>query len=202
MLESCGGWDPYNVTEDADLGLRITRWGGRVIVLNSTTWEEAPRTLRQWLPQRTRWLKGWMITLLVHTRSPRSLARELGPWRTFGLFAITGGMLMSSLVHLAFYGLLIGNLFAGNLLLWPETAVGQVVAILTAFNLAAGYGSAMLLGIVAGSRRHGWAALLWALTMPLYWMLVSAAAIRAGWQLVRAPHLWEKTSHEARRRRA
>ena len=78
VLESVGGWDPYNVTEDADLGIRLARNGWHVGVLSSTTWEEAPPTFRIWKGQRTRWLKGWMQTYLVHMRCPRRLWRELG----------------------------------------------------------------------------------------------------------------------------
>ena len=69
VLDAVGGWDPYNVTEDADLGIRLARSGWHVGVLNSTTWEEAPPTFRIWKGQRTRWLKGWMQTYLVHMRA-------------------------------------------------------------------------------------------------------------------------------------
>jgi glycosyltransferase XagB len=68
VLDAVGGWDPYNVTEDADLGIRLARGGWHVGVLASTTWEEAPPTFRVWQGQRTRWLKGWMQTYLVHMR--------------------------------------------------------------------------------------------------------------------------------------
>src|SRR5436305_4568717 len=81
---------------------------GRIAMLSSTTWEEATTGFGQWLPQRTRWLKGWMITLLVHTRQPGRLLGDLGVWRTFGLLALVGGMLLSSLVHLGFYLLIAG----------------------------------------------------------------------------------------------
>ncbi len=74
-LDEVGAWDPFNVTEDADLGIRLARNGWQVGVLNSTTWEEAPSTFRSWLSQRTRWLKGWMQTYLVHAREPLA-ARE------------------------------------------------------------------------------------------------------------------------------
>ena len=59
-LREAGGWDPYNVTEDADLGMRLARLGYRCGVIESTTFEEAPATTRRWLGQRSRWLKGWM----------------------------------------------------------------------------------------------------------------------------------------------
>ena len=67
-LLACGGWDPFNVTEDADLGIRLHRLGWQTGVIASTTYEEAPQRWSVWLPQRTRWLKGWMQTYLVHTR--------------------------------------------------------------------------------------------------------------------------------------
>ena len=77
-LISVGAWDPYNVTEDADLGIRLARQGYRTGVLGSTTWEEAPPVFGIWIKQRTRWLKGWMQTYLVHTRDLRRLNRDLG----------------------------------------------------------------------------------------------------------------------------
>lgn len=65
VLDAVGGWDPYNVTEDADLGIRLARHGWHVGVLKSTTWEEAPPSFRIWKGQRTRWLKGWMQTSMI-----------------------------------------------------------------------------------------------------------------------------------------
>ncbi len=71
VLRRVGGWDAWNVTEDADLGLRLARFGRRVGALDSDTYEEAPADFRDWFGQRRRWLKGWMQTLAVHTRAPR-----------------------------------------------------------------------------------------------------------------------------------
>ncbi len=69
-------WDPFNVTEDADLGIRLARSGYRCAMLGSTTYEEAPAGFMSWLRQRTRWLKGYMQTWLVHMRDPaRAMAR-------------------------------------------------------------------------------------------------------------------------------
>ena len=68
-LDAVGGWDPFNVTEDADLGVRLARFGYRSSTLDTATLEEAPEALLPWLRQRTRWFKGWMQTLLVHTRA-------------------------------------------------------------------------------------------------------------------------------------
>jgi cellulose synthase/poly-beta-1,6-N-acetylglucosamine synthase-like glycosyltransferase len=91
------------VTEDADLGIRLARSGWHVGVLSSSTWEEAPSTFRVWLGQRTRWLKGWMQTYLVHMREPRRLWRGLGARRFVGLQVLMGGLVLSALVHPWFY---------------------------------------------------------------------------------------------------
>jgi cellulose synthase/poly-beta-1,6-N-acetylglucosamine synthase-like glycosyltransferase len=84
VVEHAGGWDAFNVTEDADLGIRLARLGYEVRVLNATTREEAPQTFTIWFRQRTRWLKGWMQTYLVHMREPGRLLRDLGPYRFAG----------------------------------------------------------------------------------------------------------------------
>ncbi len=96
-------WDPFNVTEDADLGMRLVRSGYRCAMIPSTTYEEAPRHLMSWLRQRTRWLKGYVQTWLVHMRSPRQLWRELGPLGFLGFQTVVGGTILSALVHPWFY---------------------------------------------------------------------------------------------------
>ncbi len=98
-LEDVGGWDPFNVTEDADIGLRLARFGYEVATLDLPTLEEAPAALLPWFRQRTRWFKGWLQTWLVHMRHPIRLAGELGWWRLLG-FNLTGtGILVSALIH-------------------------------------------------------------------------------------------------------
>src|SRR6185312_14288216 len=98
-LHAVGAWDPYNVTEDADLGLRLARFGYRAMAINSSTYEEAPSQLGPWLRQRTRWFKGWMQTWLTHARSPGKLWRELGPLRFAVVQLTVGGNVLASLVH-------------------------------------------------------------------------------------------------------
>jgi cellulose synthase/poly-beta-1,6-N-acetylglucosamine synthase-like glycosyltransferase len=94
-------WDPFNVTEDADLGMRLARSGYRCAMLSSTTYEEAPLRLSSWLRQRTRWLKGYVQTWLVHMRSPRKLWRELGPRGFLGFQTVIGGTILSALHRLS-----------------------------------------------------------------------------------------------------
>jgi cellulose synthase/poly-beta-1,6-N-acetylglucosamine synthase-like glycosyltransferase len=201
LLVELGAWDPFNVTEDADLGIRIARAGYRTAVLASTTWEEAPSVLGAWLRQRTRWLKGWMQTYLVHTRRLRQLHRELGPGSAIGFHALMGGLIASALMHPLFYALIAYHWLSGSLLAPAETTAGAVLWAIAAVNLGVGYLVSILVGVVSVLRRRRPGLALHALLMPLYWLLISAAAYRAAWQLVRDPYLWEKTEHGARRRR-
>jgi cellulose synthase/poly-beta-1,6-N-acetylglucosamine synthase-like glycosyltransferase len=199
VLEEVGGWDPYNVTEDADLGIRLARGGWRVEVLASTTWEEAPVTLKTWLGQRKRWLKGWMQTYLVHMRQPRRLLRELGGRSFLGLQVLMGGLLLSALVHPWYYVLAALDAAYDILAVSGETAAGRLLWWLGLFNLVTGYVTGVALGGMATTLR-GWRGLAThALLMPAYWLLISYAAYEALWQFVTAPYYWEKTEHSARR---
>src|SRR6185437_2195591 len=99
VLREVGGWDSHNVTEDADLGFRLARFGYRSVTFSSTTFEEAPIAFGAWLRQRTRWMKGWVQTWLVHMRRPWRLWREAGPSAFFTLNLIVGGNVLTALVY-------------------------------------------------------------------------------------------------------
>ncbi len=190
ILQKVGGWDPYNVTEDADLGMRLARLGYRSTVIQSTTYEEAPARFRPWLRQRTRWCKGWMQTWLVHMRSPRQLRRDLGTLGFIIFQLLVGGTVMASLVHSLFVAKLLTELvLAGS---DPDTLVAMTSH---AIFLAAGYVAFIGVCLVGLFRRKllrcAWALIL----LPIYWMLLSLAAWRALFQLVRDPYRWEKTEH-------
>lgn len=201
VLDQWIGWDPFNVTEDADLGIRLARTGGRIGMLTSTTWEEAPVHFGAWLRQRTRWLKGWMQTYLVHTRQPLRLLRELGPACFAGFHLYSGGLVLSALVFPLFCGLTMLELWEGG---WvpPPGMAGRALWTLALFNVAAAYLASVLAAAVAAWRRRRLWLAAHAPLMPLYWLLISLAAYRALFQLATAPHLWEKTEHRARSRRS
>jgi glycosyltransferase involved in cell wall biosynthesis len=188
-------WDPYNVTEDADLGTRLARSGYRCGVLHSTTFEEAPLSFMPWLRQRTRWLKGFVRTYLVHLRSPLKLWRELGPRGFLAFQVMIGGTVLSALIHPWFYGLVLLDLVRGEFLARPESMLGVPFWVLAAGNFVVGYAAAMGLGYLT-VRARGFKPLLRQVAlMPVYWLLVSAAAYRALWQFVTARFTWEKTEH-------
>ena len=202
ILRKIGGWDPYNVTEDADLGIRLMRRGLRCHILQSTTYEEAPDRFVPWLKQRTRWLKGWMQTFLVHTRNTARFRRDVGSWRYFGFQAILGGTILSALIHPLFYVGLVIELTNGHPLTKPSDLIGSGFWHAALFNLSAGYFAAIALGWVTVYKRGLPKLMLHTLTMPVYWILTSIAAYRALFQLFSKPFLWEKTKHKKTHLRA
>ncbi|MEX0956961.1 MAG: glycosyltransferase family 2 protein [Rhizobiaceae bacterium] len=187
-LEKMGGWDPYNVTEDADLGLRMCRFGYRTETIRYPTYEIAPENWRDWRNQRTRWFKGWIQTWLVHMRNPRRLAGELG-FRSFCVSQILfAGMVLSALAHpllfvtIGWLGFSIANHGVASLL--QPALIGLDFA-----NIVLGYTAYFMLGrstLPRGKRRGLW---IVALFTPVYWFMQSIAAWRAVIQLWRDPHL-------------
>ncbi len=193
ILRAVGGWDPFNVTEDADLGLRLARLGYRVEMLNSTTFEEANCRLGNWIRQRSRWIKGHLQTWLVHMRQPGAFV-DMNGWH--GLFSIqfflagnVAGALLNPVLWGAFFYL---NTLGLSTL---ETAMPKMLHQLTLTALIAGNVCFILCAVIAPLKR-GWRHLcLFGLTAPAYWLLTSIAAYKALWQIVFRPYYWEKTDH-------
>lgn len=187
------GWDPHNVTEDADLGLRAAVEGYRVGVIDSDTDEEACGELRPWIRQRTRWIKGYMQTALVHSRSPRELVRKVGFVDAAGfLLLIAGTPLTFLLAPVMWVGTAAWFALHEPTLPLVDSGLFWLIALI---NLAAGNGVMILLNLIAAARGHSWRSAPYALLNPLYWVLHSIAAWRALIQLVRNPFYWEKTPH-------
>lgn len=190
-LRHVGGWDSFNVTEDADLGMRLARIGMRCAILPSATREEAPIDIWPWVKQRTRWMKGWMQTLLVHSSQLRLLQLQLG-WRDFLFFYLyIGGMVFAAPMHGIFLVKFTcealyyqGDLPARLAHAWPYFIV-----------LSMTYGSALISGILGLIRVRKPLLIIYQLLLPFYWILTSIAALRAAWQLAVDPFSWEKTTH-------
>lgn len=195
-LDGCGGWDPHNVTEDADLGLRLARFGWSSSVLDSVTYEEAPETLRVWRNQRSRWFKGWIQTLEVHTRDPLRLFGGLGAAKAVLALSATGAQVLSALIHPVILLWLIWQtadmLFSGAA---PSAAEFAVLAFVMT-NTALAYLSTVLLYVtVSGRRPISMTELKLFAGLPVYWLLQSLAAARAVFQFFAVPFEWEKTPH-------
>ena len=194
-LRELGSWDAFNVTEDADLGVRLSRLRYRASTIRSETGEEAPISLAAWMMQRTRWMKGWMQTFIVHNRNLRSFIGDIG-WRNFLFFEIhVGGLILTSLLHTAFLAVLVVLLALGH---WPNFEDGWDAASL--LLLVVGYGSSFSLALAGLLRRGQWRLLPYQLLLPFYWVLHSIAALRAARELLTRPYFWGKTTHGRTRR--
>lgn len=196
ILRAAGAWDPFNVTEDADLGMRLYRLGYRSDVIERQTIEDAPTSIGIWSRQRTRWFKGWLQTWLVLMRDPRAVQREMG-LKAFGVFQLLiGGMLISSLAHPLILLFLVRSVIA--MLQAPAEAVSlldMTLFVIDFSNILGSYAIFLVLGTAAmieqEKKRIGWR---W-IAVPFYWMLVSAAAWRAMIELRTNPFHWHKTPH-------
>ncbi|MGV6805907.1 MAG: glycosyltransferase family 2 protein [Ruegeria sp.] len=191
-LLELGGWDAHNVTEDADLGVRLSRARYQTEIVDTATFEEANFRAWPWVKQRSRWLKGFMVTYLVHMRSPLGLMRDLGPWRFFGVQAFflgTVGQFLLAPVLWAFWLSFLGLANPFEAVVSPEVLRACVYLFLTAeaANIIVG-----ALGALAGGRRF---LLPWVPTMPLYYLLGVLAAYKALWELAVKPFYWDKTQH-------
>jgi cellulose synthase/poly-beta-1,6-N-acetylglucosamine synthase-like glycosyltransferase len=192
-LEQLGAWDPYNVTEDADLGLRLARQGYRCGVLESTTLEESNSDFINWVKQRSRWYKGYLQTSVVHLRRPVLLYHQLG----FSGFAevllfVLGTPLLAGLNPL--FWLLTLLWFAGHPHfikdLFPAPLFYPALLCWVFGNFLVAYLT------ILTCRAIGRSDLLFAaLLVPIYWVMMAVAAIKAFWQLMASPAFWEKTAH-------
>jgi cellulose synthase/poly-beta-1,6-N-acetylglucosamine synthase-like glycosyltransferase len=200
ILRKVGGWDPHNVTEDADLGLRLARLGYRTGVIDSETSEEANCALGNWMQQRARWLKGWMQTWLVHMREPRRLLRELGCAGFMATQAWLAGLIFSSLVHPFFLAYTIWLMARGEFFPASADLIGTMVVGLNLAVLFAGYAVYVLVAWEALAKRDDRHLRPWLIYTPIYWLLISAAAWLALWQLLHNPFGWNKTRHGLVRR--
>ena len=193
VLRELHGWDPYNVTEDADLGVRLTQLRYRVGVVNSTTYEEANKNVHNWVRQRSRWLKGYMQTYLVHMRTPLKFYKKLGHVGFWGFQFFIGGTIVSVLLAPFLFGI-----FA--IWLVTQTTVFDAVfppalLYINLVNLLIGNGFLVYLFMLSGFKRHYYKLMPWSITVPAYWVLMSWAAFKGLWQLIHNPFYWEKTHH-------
>ena len=209
-LKKIGAWDPFNVTEDADLGIRLFKEGYKTSIIASRTWEEAANRLPVWINQRSRWLKGYMQTWLVHMRNPFRLLRELG-FKSFWGFQVTVfGTFFLPLLNPILWTLLI--LWFTTKAAWIEMLFPSAIYYAALFLLIVGnfffiYSNVVGVYWVLSDelRRSGYDRSIqlpfsyenikYALLTPVYWLLMSLASFKSLWQLIFKPTHWEKTEH-------
>lgn len=191
-LDHVGCWDAHNVTEDADLGIRLARFGYRTEMVGTVTLEEANNRPWPWIKQRSRWLKGYLQTWLVHSRNPRRLLRELGLKRFLGFHAL---FLCSSLQFLlmpvlwSFWLVVAGLPHPLDGFLTPDVRYGLTALFLSSEALS------VTIGAFALARSPHKTLMPWVPSLLLYFPLGCIAAYKALWELVRKPFFWDKTAH-------
>ncbi len=195
ILREIGGWDAWNVTEDADLGLRLARAGYHTGALESVTWEEAPPTLRDWLPQRRRWMKGWMQTFVTHTRRPIKLWRDLGLAHGVHVLALLASNTLGPLVGVWCTVFVLYAGIAGDLLAAQDSLLHEIANACWLGLASLGLLSIVLPTLVAMQRRKLWSCAIFLVLRPLHWLLMSAACLAALVELNRNPFHWAKTRH-------
>lgn len=192
-LRKVGAWDPYNVTEDADLGVRLAQEGYTVGVINSTTYEEANGVLPSWIKQRSRWIKGYMQTWLVHMRHPVKLWKSIGAKGFFSFHFFIGAppftMLLAPILWVITFLVWFTNTWDFGWL-FPEP-----FGTMALFNLVIGNLFLVYFGVIAALKRKYYDLVPVGILLPVYWILHSIAAYKAFWQLIFNPHYWEKTEH-------
>ena len=194
VLEEVGAWDAWNVTEDADLGLRLARRGYRTELIDTVTEEEANSRAWPWVKQRSRWLKGYAMTWGVHMRRPRRLLRDLGPWRFFGVQAI----FLGTLSQFALAPLLLSFWLLGLGLPHPlgdTLSAPALTALWAVFVFAEGV--TMLIGAIAVARKGQRRLLPWVPTLHAYYPLATLAVFKGLSEIVHSPFYWDKTEHGA-----
>ncbi len=192
VLESLGAWDAHNVTEDADLGVRLARHGYRTELIATTTQEEANGRAWPWIKQRSRWLKGYAITYGVHMRDPGQLYRDLGARRFWGFQVLFAGTLSQFLLAPVLWSfwvipfgiphpmatLLIGEVF------WAVVACFILSELTNMFAHALGVTKASKMWLIK-----------WIPTLHLYFPLAAVAAYKGLYELTWKPFYWDKTTH-------
>lgn len=189
------GWDPFNVTEDADLGVRLFKAGYKTAMIDSTTYEEANSKVGNWLRQRSRWIKGYMQTYLVHMRDPIGFIKTNG-FHAFIFQLVVGGKIAFMFIN-PFLWVATISYFAFYSLVGPtiEALYPPVVFYMAATSLVFGNFMFMYYYMIGCAKRNHWQVVKYVFLVPFYWLMVSFGATIALYQLVFKPHFWEKTIH-------
>ena len=195
VLKELQGWDPFNVTEDCDLGIRLFKKGYKTAVIDSTTWEEANSNFKNWLRQRSRWIKGYFQTFFVHNRHPITFIKEQGIHAL--IFQLIIGARMSFMLINPFLWVMTISYFALYQYVGPtiESFYPGVVFYMAVFSLIVGNFLYLYNYMIGVAKRGQWTLMKFVFLVPFYWLMASIAASIAFYQLLTKPHYWEKTIH-------
>lgn len=189
------GWDPFNVTEDCDLGIRLFKTGYKTAIIDSTTLEEANSNLKNWFRQRSRWIKGYLQTYLVHMRNPIQLIKNHGI-HAFIFQLIVGGKIAFMLINPILWLITI-SYFTLYSLVGPtiESLYPTVIFYMAVFSILIGNFICLYNYMIGCAKRGHWDLIKYIYFVPFYWLMISFGAGYAVFQLFIKPHYWEKTIH-------
>jgi len=195
-LDKLKGWDSFNVTEDCDLGIRLVKLGYQTALIDSTTLEEANSDMKNWFWQRTRWIKGYMQTYLLHMRNPLELLQNWKEPHAITFQLVVGGKVMSMFINPVMWFITICYfLFRAHVAGFIESFFPTYVLYLGVFSLVVGNFLYMYYYMI-GCVKHGHFELVkYVIFVPFYWLGMSLAAWVAFYKLIVAPHQWSKTKH-------
>lgn len=190
ILKKLYGWDPFNVTEDCDLGTRIFASGYLTKIFDTTTWEEANSKLSNWIKQRSRWVKGYIQTYMVHMRHPFNLIRKIGFINFLHFNLIIGGNFFVLCFNPIAWTLLIFWVLAPQKFYFPNFFFLVTTPVLIMGNVIF-----VLLNVMGSLKRKYYRLIIPSFFSPIYWILMSIGAWKGLFQFFKKPHFWEKTDH-------
>lgn len=195
VLEEIGAWDPYNVTEDADTGIRLARGRYNIEILDSTSKEEATTNISAWIGQRTRWIKGFIQTTIVHTRHPFRFKNEIGlGWgKVFAFFITVPASVMINIFNLFYWALLIGWFVTHSTLI--QSLFPGPIYYTSLFSFIVGNLVFVYLNLLSSYNRARYSSVKYGLLSPLYWLMLAYASVKATIEFMIRPHHWSKTVH-------
>jgi cellulose synthase/poly-beta-1,6-N-acetylglucosamine synthase-like glycosyltransferase len=194
-LEEIGAWDPYNVTEDADTGIKLSRAGKKIEILDSVSREEATTSVSAWIGQRTRWIKGFIQTAIVHLRHPLRFKRQVGiGWGGLIAFGVTvPASVVINIANLFYWGLLVGWLATKSHYI-QEFFPGPILYV-SLVSFIVGNLIFVYLNLLSSYVRGRYSMVKYGLLSPFYWLMLAYASVKATIEFVTKPHHWSKTAH-------
>lgn len=195
-IKRLNGWDSFNVTEDCDLGMRLAKRGYQTALINSVTLEEANSDLKNWFAQRTRWIKGYIQTYLVHMRSPRQFLKNVSNFHLFIFQLVVGGKVLSMFINplmwITTISYFVFRPITGSFI---QQFFPPLILYMGVFSLVFGNFLYMYYYMIGCVKRGQYDLVKYVYLVPFYWLCMSIAAWKAVFQLIRRPHFWPKTIH-------
>lgn len=195
-LDLLQGWDPFNVTEDCDLGIRLFKYKYKTKILDSITLEEANSSFFGWFKQRSRWIKGYIQTYLVHMRRPHEFITDWSNPHLLTFQLIVGGKVLSMWINPILWTMTICYfLFRAQIGPFIESLYLTPIFYLAVLSLIVGNFLYFYYYMIGAAKKGYWDLIKYAFIIPGYWIMMSVSSLMALYQIIFAPHYWEKTKH-------